>query len=164
MPLLWLIWFVAMAVTVIIARPVILRSIAQSGVPEAIESQTEKQVATGYRAVQAAFVTLRGDIQLFPITQKRMGGDVYHDTLEALLAGPDQAAIAEGAVTYIASGTNLIGCSLSNRVLFINLSKTFLASTEIQRAFTQVETTALAVGGVKTIVLLVEGEPFSLEP
>jgi spore germination protein GerM len=49
-------------------------------------------------------------------------------------------------------------------VLFINLSKTFLASTEIQRAFTQVETTALAVGGVKTIVLLVEGEPFSLEP
>jgi hypothetical protein len=69
MPLLWLIWFVAMAVTVIIARPVILRSIAQSGVPEAIESQTEKQVATGYRAVQAAFVTLRGDIQLFPITR-----------------------------------------------------------------------------------------------
>ncbi|MFA6776057.1 MAG: GerMN domain-containing protein [Sphaerochaetaceae bacterium] len=163
MILLWLLWLVVSTALVIAFRPKILRSIEESGVPDMMEQQNETKRDLGYRSVDACFVDASGSFRLFPIRQRMLGGDVYHDALEALLAGPDETAIGEGAATYIAKGTVLNGCTLREGALFISLSKDFLASPDIKKAYLQLQKTATDFPQVDSVVLLIDGEPYQLQ-
>jgi hypothetical protein len=62
-------------------------------------------------------------------------------------------------VSYIHPKTSLIGVTLSNKILFVDVSKDFLDSLDIEKATEQMKTTALAFSQVKDLVMLVEGVP-----
>lgn len=94
--------------------------------------------------------------------QAKQGGSAYHDTFESLLSGPKLQALKEGAISSIDSKTTLRGITLSNKVLYIDLSKHFLESKDIKRAYEQLRRTAKGFSQVKDIVLLIEGERATL--
>lgn len=90
-----------------------------------------------------------------------MGGSRYHDSYEALLKGPTSEALRLGMVSYIHPKTSLVGVTLSNKILFVDVSKEFLQSKDIAKATEQLTATALAFDQVKDLVILVEGELLS---
>ncbi len=109
--------------------------------------------------VQVFFITLAGKPTAFPIEQPRLGGSSYHDTFEALMAGPTLEILERGAVSYIHPKTKLIGLSVSNRILYLNLSKEYLLSKEQGKAYEQLKATAVRHTQIKDLVLLIEGTP-----
>jgi spore germination protein GerM len=88
-----------------------------------------------------------------------MGGSRYHDSFEALLKGPTRDALNLGMVSYIHPKTSLIGITLSNKILFVSVSKEFLQSMDLEKATEQLKATALAFDQVKDLVVLVENKP-----
>ncbi len=115
--------------------------------------------STQVRTVQVSFITASGEQQLVSLQTKRLGGSQYHDSYEALLKGPTREVLSSGLVSNIHPKTSLIGVTLSNKILFVDVSKDFLDSLDIVKAIEQMKTTALAFSQVKDLVILVEGKP-----
>ena len=109
--------------------------------------------------VQVFFITLDGKPTAFPIEQPRLGGSPYHDTFEALMAGPTLEILKKGAVSYIHPKTKLIGLSVSNRILYVDVSKDYILSKDQDKAYEQLKATAVRHTQIKDLVLLVEGSP-----
>ncbi|WP_319757578.1 GerMN domain-containing protein [uncultured Sphaerochaeta sp.] len=140
--------------------PRVRQAIVSSGVLlYARQGEVTPLLSTQVRTVQVAFITARGKQQLVSLQTKRMGGSRYHDSYEALLKGPTREVLSSGLVSYIHPKTVLIGVTLSNKILFVDVSKEFLDSLDIEKAIEQMKTTAIAFSQVKDLVILVEGEP-----
>lgn len=158
MLLAWIAWVLFSIAMVFITGPSILEAIKDSGVKELMAQESERKEDSGKRTVDACFVSYDGSFALYPQKQKPLGGSVYHDCMESLLSGPDYSALSQGAVTFIAPGTSLIGLTFSNGILYIDLSKEFLKSLDLEKAYQQIKITATDFSKVKDIVLLVEGK------
>jgi spore germination protein GerM len=83
--------------------------------------------------------------------------------VENLLAGPTREALADGGVTYIPTETSLRGLTVSNQIVFVDLSNAFLEPTEedpdMEIRSAQVRRTLMEDQTVKDVVILVEGAP-----
>lgn len=110
------------------------------------------------RRVQVAFILSDGSALPFSYLATRYGSSQYHDTFEALLAGPPLEALKRGAVSYIEPKTRLRGLTLSNGILYIDFTRPYGESKYLDRANLQVRTTALEFSTVKDVVILIEGE------
>nr|WP_319473181.1 GerMN domain-containing protein [uncultured Sphaerochaeta sp.] len=140
--------------------PRVRQAVVSSGVLQyARQEENSPVLSSQVRTVQVAFITASGEQQLVSLQTKRRGGSRYHDSFEALLKGPTREALSSGLVSYINPGTSLIGVTLSNKILFVDVSKDFLDSLDIEKAKEQMKTTALTSNQVKDLVILVEGEP-----
>ena len=157
----WLSWLAISCLLVLACFPRIRDAYRKSEVGEMLATRANEQVGSDYRQVSVFFVDSRLKPVSFPQRQKRLGGDLYHDTLENLLAGPESASVKKGAATFIAFGTKLIGCTLSCRTLFVDLSKKVLDSPDLDMALEQISMTMLAFSSVDRIQILVEGKPIS---
>lgn len=158
----WIAWFAFTLVVILVAGPAIRQSVEESGVLELLSQSAHREEDREVRTVEVCFSSFDGTFSLYGQTQPKLGGSAYHDCFESLLAGPDEQAVAGGAVTYIASGTSLIGLSLSEGILFVDLSARFLESPDLQKASRQLELTAKGFDRVRDLVILVEGERFTL--
>jgi spore germination protein GerM len=156
----WIAWVVFSIAMAAITGPSIIEAVKVSGVMELIAKESAVKEDSNLRTVDACFVSYEGFYKLFPQKQPPLGGTVYHDCMESLLSGPDYAALAQGAITFIAPKTSLIGLTLSNGILYIDLSKEFLASPDLGKAYEQLRVTATDFNRVKDIVLLVEGKEY----
>ncbi|MDD7200241.1 MAG: GerMN domain-containing protein [Sphaerochaetaceae bacterium] len=157
----WLCWLVLSCLLVLGCLPKIRDAFKRSGVRELLASRSVEQVASDHRQVTVFFLDSSLKEVGFQQWQKRLGGDQYHDTLENLLAGPDLASIRKGAASFIAPDTELIGCTLSSRTLFVDLSRQFLGSPDLGKAVEQIETTMRAFDAVDRVQILVDGQPLS---
>lgn len=144
----------------VLGYPRVREAVVSSGVLQyARQGENSPLLSTQDRTVQVAFVTASGKQQLVSLQTERMGGSQYHDSYEALLKGPTREVLSLGLVSYIHPKTSLIGVTLSNKILFVDVSKDFLDSLDIEKATEQMKTTALAFSQVKDLVILVEGVP-----
>lgn len=137
--LFWILW--AIAVSVLLSVGLVLHPIG--------ENRTRTFTAI------SVFVAPDGSLKNVA-SERKIKTDIPHDSLEALLDGPEEGS---GLATAIEKRTKLIGCTLSRGVLFIDLSKKFMKSEDITTAEKQVRETALAIEGVKKVVILVDGSP-----
>ncbi|AEC02884.1 GerMN domain-containing protein [Parasphaerochaeta coccoides] len=171
MLLAWLVLFAVSIVMAVAFLPRTMASIEESGVLPLLrewQSRSESAVSPDYRTVEAALffpTSSSGDIQNVTLYQKRTGSGLYHDTMEALLAGPDRDALARGAITRIPSGTRLIGLTVSYSIAYIDLSEEFLAAFKNSAspmlpnpAYHQILHT-MKKTGLRDIVLLIDGVP-----
>ena len=134
--------------------------LGESGVLTLLAERGQEQTGVAStRAVRVAFTLPDGTTKLYPITAVRMGGSVYHDTFEALLAGSPKEALTDGAISYIEPKTELRGVTLSNSILFVDFSAAYLDAPHRVLADRQVKATALAMSGIKGVVILVGGKP-----
>lgn len=157
----WLCWLVLSGLLVLGCLPKIRDAFRRSGVRELLASRSVEQVASDHRQVTVSFLDSALREVSFRQWQKRLGGDQYHDTLENLIAGPDLASVKKGAASFISPRTELIGCTLSSRTLFVDLSRQFLDSPDLDKAEEQLEATMQAFEAVDKVQILVEGQPLS---
>ena len=168
----WLILIIALLVLGMVSLPRIARSIEESRMLELVQSHlAEKALSQNSPDSSRPLVTLVFPIpgadssytfQDFPV--RVAGKRIYHETVEALLAGPPPEALAKGAVSFIPVGTALIGLSISNRIVYVDLSKDFLTLTSwgeqgADGATAQLRRTLRMFDGVRDIVILIEGSP-----
>jgi len=154
------IWALFTAGVLAIGLPIVRDSIRQSGVLTLLNSDTVAQA--NQQQGRVWFYTSDGSIREFSQDQVRQGGSAYHDTFENLLGGPKLSALKEGAVSSIHPKTTLRGITLSHKVLYIDLSKHFLESHDLKKAYEQLKRTARGFSQVKEMVLLIEGERATL--
>lgn len=160
--LILLSWLLFTLLVVALGYPKVREALDESGIMLLLETQQsgEKQ-SSNRRTVQIAFADSPSSFRLFSTSTQRMGGSAYHDTFEALLHGPELEALKQGAVSYIHPDTKLRGITLSNRILYVDVSKEYLLSSDLKRALAQFKETALGFPRIKDVVVLVEGEPIN---
>ena len=156
------IWVLFTATVLVIALPIVRESIQQSGVLTLLKGDTGRVQAASEHQGRLWFYTYDGSIREFRQELVKHGGSSYHDTFESLLGGPKLPALTEGAVSSIHPKTTLLGITLSNKVLYIDLSKHFLESRDLKKAYEQLRRTAQGFSQVKDIVLLIGGERATL--
>ncbi|WP_332447830.1 GerMN domain-containing protein [Sphaerochaeta sp.] len=155
--LMVLIWVLFTLTIVAFGYPRVKQAVVESGVLSLLDQATEAKQYTNVRSVRVAFASFDGSYPLSTVSQPRLGGSVYHDTFEALLGGPTQEALKQGQMSFIAPGTKLRGLTLSNKILFVDVSKEYLQSPDMQKAYAQMKQTSLGFSNVKDLVVLVEG-------
>lgn len=156
---LFLIWLLFTLAVVVLSYPRVKKSIDDSGVLAVLKgSMTEQSTQTNKRNVEVVFVLFPETYQKYAVRQERLGGSAYHDTFEALLAGPTLEILKSGAVSYIHPDTTLRGVTLSSRILFVDFSKEYMLSSDLESARQQIRRTALNFSRVKDVVILVEGK------
>ncbi len=156
------VWALFTAVVLVIGLPVVRTSIHQSGVLTLLNTTTSTTGGKGHQRSKVWFFTSDGSLKPFSQELTRRGGSPYHDTFETLLSGPNLQALKEGAVSSINAKTTLRGVTLSNKVLYIDLSRHFLESQDVKGAYEQLYRTGREFSQVKDIVLLIEGERATL--
>lgn len=67
--------------------------------------------------------------------------DEDHLRLEALLDGPGEESLENGLISYISPKTRLIGLTIRDGIAYVQLSKDFLSSKDIDKAKKQIEET-----------------------
>lgn len=145
------------AIIGIVSLPTVKRAFDESGVLQLIRSRKEETRANpANRMVEVVFAPLGTSFAAYRVEQPRMGSSASHDTFEALLAGVPLLALEDGAITYIDSGTKLLGLTRSSNIIYLNLSKEFLASADMKMAYLQLKETASLLGA-KDVVVLIEG-------
>jgi hypothetical protein len=168
----WLILIIALLVLGIVSLPRIVRSIKESLMLELVQTHlAQKALVQESPGSNLPLVSLvfpipgAGSSYSFEAFPVRVAGNrIYHETVEALLAGPPREALAKGAVSFIPVGTKLIGLSISNRIVYVDLSKAFLEQTNwgqpgAEGAIAQIKRTLRRFDGVRDIVILIEGSP-----
>ncbi len=157
------IWVLFTAIVLAIGLPAVRQAIQKSGVLSLLSSTSASSEGKAEQQAIVWFFTADGSLREFAQEPVRRGGSFYHDTLESLLSGPKLEALKAGAVSSIHPDTVLRGLTLSNKILYIDLSRHFLESLEMQEACEQLRRTARGFSQVKDIVLLIEGERSTLE-
>ena len=154
--ILWIIWAAGISALLF---PRLEKAWRESGVPELMAKtrQAEKSVPVT-RTVSIALLSQDAD-KLYTVQTKRRGGDVYHDTIEALLHDYSYEAYSEGSIPLIHPATKLIGLTVKDGICYVNFSKEFLDSRtfEGRTARDLVEKTLLAFERIEKVVILVEG-------
>ncbi|MDY0288795.1 MAG: GerMN domain-containing protein [Sphaerochaeta sp.] len=152
------IWVLFTLTVLVIGLPVVGASIRKSGVLTLLSTASDTTKKTGHHMARVWFYTSGGQLRPFTQAQARMGGSAYHDTFESLLSGAKEQALKGGAVSLIEPRTTLRGITLSNKVLYIDLSRHFLESEDLKGAYEQLRLTAKGFSQVKGMVLLIGGE------
>jgi len=159
---LWLGWFVISAALILAFLPRMRNAFQESGVSDLMATRKEPAPKADGRSVGLFFYDAKGETALYSQNQKRLGGDLAHDTLEALLSGPDEQNVRKGATTYIEAKTRLIGCTSSSGTMFVELSKEFTQSPDMEKAVREVEDTMLNLPAVHHVEILIEGKTYHL--
>jgi len=125
--------------------------------------QSKNQSETSHE-ITLAFPIPKNDGQFSyeSFAMQSMAAASSHEIMEALFTGPSKAALSAGAVSFIPSGTRLIGLTISDQIAFIDVSKEFLQPSiweQHQHVLKkeQILRTLKSNVPVKDVVLLVEG-------
>jgi len=156
------IWLLFTAIVLAVGFPIVRDSIRQSGVLTLLKTARDTTQTKNQQQAKVWFYLSDGSIREFAQVQGQQGGSVYHDTFENLLSGPGLLALKEGAISSINAKTTLLGITLSNKVLYIDLSKHFLESQNLKKAYEQLKRTGKGFSQIKDIVLLIEGAQAAL--
>lgn len=89
-----------------------------------------------------------------------LGRDKTHLTLEALLLEQSEEEKSKGLESAIAKKTKLIGASEDNGYFFIELSKEFLKSEDIEKALKEIHAALQYYMNVKELTILSDGKTF----
>jgi Sporulation and spore germination. len=169
----FVIWLVYAAVIIGSSLPKILTAIRESGIRETIASAKEIRMAAETRYARLCFAIPKADgsASFVVCTQRinKTGASEYHDVIEGLLAGPQSEALSIGAISYIAEGSTLIGLTVSEGTVFVNLSENFKDSGStwgsggLEIACRQITKTLQTLDSkISKTVIMIDGDVLSL--
>ncbi len=168
-PYAWIILFVLSTLIVLIALPHMRDAYRNSRMGDLIQRhrmQQQESVTQQTTSVLYAIPRATGSDFSFVSYSVPLLTPTRHAVVEALLAGPPQQALRDGAVTCIPRETKLRGLSVSHEIAFVDLSKEFLNPTvwepdTYDARISQLTRTLTALQGIRDVVILVEGKPLS---
>lgn len=125
-----------------------------------LEPLFEKSASSSYSSSTSVtiFIATENGLEERTIETRRRGGDIYHDTIEALLSDK-----VDGKLDLIHPSVKLIGLSTERGICYVDFSRKFLDS-KTQNGITAsllVERTLCAFPAIEKVVILVEGKRIS---
>ena len=171
--LAFIVWIVYAAVLILAFMPRMIVAFRDSDIVRLISEIDERKAASETRDARLCFVIPKADGSTTFVTcnQKitKTGASEYHDVVEGLLEGPKSEALSAGAITYIERGTRLIGLTVSETTVFVNLSESFTGSGSswgpigLDTACKQITKTIQALDpSIRDVVVLINGSPLSV--
>lgn len=165
--LVFAIWVVFAGVFVLVSLPKIRMTLQTTDAVEVYRNREEYKRNSDTVEAQLFFVNASDSVPVIQSSVARVkmtGESTFHDAIEGLLMGPSDEALKQGAISFIAKGTKLIGISVSNGIAFVNFSDEFALSAAewgsegMVFAKAQVTSTIKAVdNSIKSVIILVNG-------
>ncbi len=157
--ILWILWTAGISYLLF---PRLQKAWRESGVAELMEKNYRRERTEVLDRTVSVSLLRQNDDRLYTIVTKRRGGDVYHDTMEALLHDYIPSAYREGAISIIDPRTKLIGITVRDGICYVDLSSEFLQSPTYgeRSAADLIEKTLLNFEKIEKVVILVEGAEY----
>lgn len=163
----WLAIIVISAILFIATLPRMKAAFEESGMVDLVKQHIVAQrngdtTKSGQASIVFPIPQTDGQSHRFAAYPTKIAGSLpRHEAVEKLLAGPTREALADGGVTYIPTETSLRGLTVSNQIVFVDLSNAFLEPTEedpdMEIRSAQVRRTLMEDQSVRDVVILVEG-------
>ena len=171
--LAFVVWILYAAVIILSSLPKMIKAVRESGIAQTIADRNEIRMAAETKFARLCFAIPKADGSAsFVICTQRIsktGASDYHDVIEGLLAGPQSEALSIGAISFIAKGTTLIGLTVSESTVFVNLSANFTNSGStwgpggLETAYKQITRTLQALNPeIKNVVIMIDGDILSV--
>ena len=171
--LAFIVWIIYSAVLILAFMPKMIVAFRESDIVRLISEIDERKAASETRDAKLCFVIPKSDGSTTFVTcnQKitKTGASEYHDVVEGLLEGPKSEALSTGAISYIDRGTHLIGLTVSESTVFVNLSESFTGSGSswgpngLETACKQITKTIQALDpGIRDVIILINGDALSV--
>lgn len=153
---LWIVWT---AGCILLFRTRVVSAIEESGVIPLIENMKTSDQILSERTVVLSYPRPDGTSQTVEAQVPRLGGDIYHDTVEALFTYYPYEAFSEGAVNLVQEG-RLIGLTCEKGICYVDFTQDILGNPCLGEytALNQVEDTLLGYDEIEKVVFLIEGE------
>ena len=171
--LAFVVWILYAAIIILSSLPKMINAVRTSGIRETLAGMEEIRMAAETKFARLCFAIPKADGSAsFVICTQRInktGASDYHDVIEGLLAGPQSEALSIGAISFIAKGTTLIGLTVSETTVFVNLSANFTNSSSawgpegLNTAYKQITRTLQALNPeIKNVVIMIDGDILSV--
>ena len=171
--LAFVVWILYAAVIILSSLPKMIKAVRESGIAQTIADRNEIRMAAETKFARLCFAIPKSDGSAsFVICTQRIsktGASDYHDVVEGLLAGPQSEALSIGAISFIAKGTTLIGLTVSENTVFVNLSENFMNSGSawgaggLDTACKQITRTLQALNPeIRNVVIMIDGDILSV--
>ena len=171
--LAFVVWILYAAIIILSSLPKMINAVRNSGISETLADMEEIRMAAETKFARLCFAIPKADGSAsFVICTQRInktGASDYHDVIEGLLAGPQSEALSIGAISFIAKGTTLIGLTVSETTVFVNLSANFTNSggawgqEGLNTAYKQITRTLQALNPeIKNVVIMIDGDILSV--
>lgn len=163
--LMWVLLLVTVIAAALFAVPRILSAYRDSGLSDKVSrylASSRVPAGTDEEAFPLFFATQNtasGIIQISK-TYRRFPRETARNLLfEQLLSGPSLEELQQGYISFIPEQTRLIGSTVRDSIVFIEVSDELLSieEPELGYALTQLLSTAASEEGVRGAVVLVEG-------
>ena len=171
--LAFVVWILYAAIIILSSLPKMINAVRNSGISETLADMEEIRMEAETKFARLCFAIPKADGSAsFVICTQRIsktGASDYHDVIEGLLAGPQSEALSIGAISFIAKGTTLIGLTVSESTVFVNLSANFTNSGStwgpggLETAYKQITRTLQALNPeIKNVVIMIDGDILSV--
>ncbi len=171
--LAFVVWILYATILIVVSLPKMVVAVREADLAKTVETLKAQRMTAQTRDAQLCFVVPKSDgsTGFVVCTQRvqRTGASEYHDVIQGLLDGPSEEAFSQGAISYIAKGTELIGLTVSSNTVFVDLSESFTSSGSswgpggLETACRQIEKTLEALNpSIRNVVILVDGEELSV--
>ena len=171
--LAFVVWILYAAIIILSSLPKMINAVRNSGISETLADMEEIRMEAETKFARLCFAIPKADGSAsFVICTQRInktGASDYHDVIEGLLAGPQSEALSIGAISFIAKGTTLIGLTVSETTVFVNLSANFTNSGSawgpegLNTAYKQITRTLQALNPeIKNVVIMIDGDILSV--
>lgn len=136
--------------------PKIKIAIKESNAIELINKAKQNKKDSNMRDYTLFFISMDNSIISFDYRGTKRYS-LIHDSFEYQLKSPQFSALDRYCVTFIPENTKLIGATLKNKALYINVSKEILESKNFTLCYRQLKAQAFAINKEAKFYLLVEG-------
>lgn len=157
--LVFVLWVIFSAIYILVSLPAMRSALKETDAVRIIKNARSYRISAESSPYTLYFVNpSNGAVMPFEANVVYSGSDRFHDAMEGLLRGPTDAALSGGYLSYIASGTRLLGITVSSGYAFVDLSTEFASSSNMEMAKRQILLTLSALDeSVKNLVILVNG-------
>lgn len=151
-------WIIFSTVLFFIFRPSIRRSLKQTNAVEIVQNIGKYRFLADSEEQTLYFFNTGTGLTPYKVVVKNTGSSSYHNAIEGLLSGPGPEVLETGGVSFLKSGTRLLGMTVSEKTAFINFSQDIAEKDDWQTAQSQILLTLQAINPyIEETVILVNG-------
>lgn len=155
---MFLFWIIFVTIIFFISRPKIRQSLEQTNAVEIVENLGKYRFLADSETAVLYFYTNREGLVPYRVLVKNTGATSFHNAVEGLLSGPSAEVLEKGGVSFLKTGTVLLGMTVSEKTAFINFSQQIASQEDYPTAYSQLLLTLKAINPyIEELVILVNG-------
>ncbi|MGD1821408.1 MAG: hypothetical protein ACPKM0_01450 [Pleomorphochaeta sp.] len=152
-----IIFIILTIIEIIIFYPKVKNAIEESNALELRAQAKQNKDEANFRDYTLFFVSMDNKIISFDYTATKRY-DKLHDSFEYQLMTPPINALEKYCVTLIPEKTQLIGVTLEDKALYLNVTKDILNSDNFALCYEQLRAQSLSINKEAKFFLLIEGD------